>query len=426
MKNSMPRLNVFFVLILLIKWSFAQYSLDYFLNKAGDQSPALKEYRNLQAGNQVQSKLNHAQNSAFQVSVTGNYLFTPYFNNNGDLVSSDPAPKAVGYDIALFDGGLYSAQVNVERNLFNGSLIHALDRQLHIQGENYQYGFNLERHSLDKSVTEQYLNTLQSLLLRTLSREVVDNIGQQLELTGEMMKKGYAQTQDYLLLQIEVKNQTVALCEARQQYKSNVLQLYALCGIQDTAVVEISPVELDLSRPILKSNFTQKYILDSLAVVAEQALFETKYQPQLQAFVNTGLNAVQLQHIQRKFGMSAGLNLSVPLFDGHQKSLTRQQNHIIQQTIRDYRRFSEREIMLQRANLQSQIESLKKNIESMSGQIRDYNSLLELSAKQLQQGNISMIDYMTLLRNFVDLRKNKIGTEMDYQRALNDYNYWNW
>ncbi len=405
---------------------FAQNSLDYFIGKAEENSPALNEYRNQEGSNRLQGKLNHAQNSAFQVSVTGNYLFTPYFNNHGDLITTDPSPRAVGYDVALYDGGLYSAQVNVEHNLFNGKLTGALNRQVQIQGENFQYQFSLEQHSLKKDVTAQYLNALQYSLETQLSQGIVDNLQQQLNLTGELVEKGYASTRDYLLLQIELKNQQMKFRDMKEQYKSNLLQLYSLCGIRDTSLVEINPVALEAASPMRTSNFMKKYELDSLAVVTEQTLFETKYQPQLQAFFTTGLNAIQLQNIQRKFGMSAGLNLSLALFDGNQRSLTRQQNRLTRQTISEYRRYSERNIALQRRNLQSQMQSMKKNIRSLAGQIQDYEDVLDISARQLQQGSISMIDYLTLLRNSIDLRRSKIEAETNYQLAVNNYNYWNW
>jgi len=412
--------------LVLAKLAFAQHALDYFIDQAVKHSPALNEHRNLQASNQIQSRLNRAQHSAFQLSITGDYLFTPYFNNHGDLITTNPSPEAIGYDIGLFNGGLYSAQVNLEHSLFNGRLMNALNQQVQIQGENYQYGFTLELHNLNKEVTAQYLHVLQFSRHIRLSQEVTADLEQQLKLTGEMVKQGYARTQDYLLLQIELKSQLMSLRDVKQQYKSNLLQLYALCGMQDTALVNIDSLALRPASSKIASNFTRRYELDSLAAATGQTLFETKYQPQLQFFFNTGLNAVQLQDIQRKFGMSAGLNFSLALFDGNQKGLSRQQVFTTYQTISEYRQFSERGIALQRHNLLSQLEALQENLETLSGQIEDYKHLIDISAKQLQQGNVSMIDYLILLRNSTELRKSKIEMEITYQLAINNYNYWTW
>jgi outer membrane protein TolC len=81
---------------------------------------------------------------------------------------------------------------------------------------------------------------------------------------------------------------------------------------------------------------------------------------------------------------------------------------------------------MQRKNLLARIQGLEENIRRLNEQINDYQNLLDMSAQQLLQGNISMIDYLTLLGNFIDLRKNKIDMTIRYQLEINNYNYWNW
>jgi outer membrane protein TolC len=413
-------------LLLAVTSTYAQYSLEYYSAKAVENSPALKESQSLQAVNQLQQKLNRAENSAFHASLSGNYLFTPYFNNSGHLVTTDPSPQAVGYDINMFDGGLYSAQLNLERNILNGGLMRALDHQIQLQDKNLLYSLELEKHTLQKQVADQYLNTLQFLLTTRLSKEVAENLQKQLDLTSDLVSKGYAKVQDYLLLKIELKNQEIALNDALQQYRSSLLQLNALCGIQDTTVIEIDSVALDMDALLPQSRFVEKYLLDSLTTANQQKLFETKYLPQVNLFFNTGLNAVELQNIQRKFGMSAGLALSLPLFDGRQKHLTRQQNLILLNTIGEYRQFSQQNLAMQRSDMAARAEALRKTIAALAEQVNDYQELIRLSENQLRQGNLSMLDHLILLRNFADIRRDKIDAEIKYQLEINNYNYWNW
>jgi outer membrane protein TolC len=415
-----------FLLILLSGLAFAQHSLDDFIKLALDHSPVLKDYQYRTEINQIRQEINHAENAAFHLSLTSDYLFVPYFNNNGELVTTNPSPEAIGYDINLFDGGLYSAQVNLERNIFNGRVIDAFDRQIHIQNQTAGYYSNLEKHSLEKEVTGQYLNAYQNLLLIRLSEAVVSNLSEQLKLTGELTENGFAKPQDYLLLKIELRTQQINQRDARQNYRSNLYKLYTLCGIRDTSLVDLDPVTLTIEQPPPESMFIQKFVLDSLQTVNEQELFELKYVPQVHLFMNAGLNAVELNNIQRKFGMSAGLSLSLPLYDGRQRSLTRQKSYVAQNTIQNYRHFTDRTINMQRQELFTQIGVLKQNILDYNQQIADYNQLLTLSEKQLQQGNTSMMEHLILLRNFTEIRKNKIETEINYQIQINNYNYWNW
>ena len=413
-------------LCLLTGMLFAQHGLDYFLAKATDNSPVLHEYRDLQAANQVQKQLVAAQNSAFQLSISSDYLFAPYFNNNGDLVSTEPAPDAIGYDVGITNGGLYSAQINLEHNVFNGRALNALKRQVQIQDETFKYDYNLEKQNLEKQVTDQYLSAYQFLLLSRLSGEVVSNLRQQLKLTEELVEKGFANSQDYLLLKIEIQSQDISWKDTRTQYRSSLYQLYALCGIEDTTVVDLEDPGLTTSEINPHSRFIKRYELDSLAAVNQQEIFETKYWPQVKIFANTGLNAVELNNIEHKFGMSAGLSITLPILDGNQKSLTRQQNQITRNTIRVYRRFASHNIDMQRKNLRTRIQSLEQSIRSLKQQINDYRNLLDISARQLRQGNISMIDYLTLLRNYIELRKNNIDMTISNQQEINNYNYWSW
>jgi outer membrane protein TolC len=414
------------LLILLPGISIAQRSLEFYLEKGINNSPALNEYRNLENINNIQSDLNNAENSSLKIYLSADYLFAPYFNNNGQLISTNPDPKAIGYDAGITNGGLYSTQLNFEKNIFNGGVIDALQNQNRIQGEQYNYNYNLEKHNLEKQITDQYLSSYKSLQLYELSKEIVDNLSKQLNITADLLEKGYEKAQNYLLLKIEFQNEQINLNEAYQDYKNNLTQLKTICGIKDTNNTLLDQVKLNLS--LRKSGFDlfKKFELDSLAAINQQSLFETKYLPQLKLFANTGLNAVEIDGIQRKFGISAGLNFSLPIFDGGQKSLFQQQILIAQKTISEYRKFSELNLEMQLDNTSSRIKAAMKNIDDLNAQITEYQTLMNVSKKSLQKGDITMIEYLTLLKNFIDLRKSKIEKEINFQMEINNYNYWNW
>jgi outer membrane protein TolC len=420
------QMRILFGVVLYSTVCFGQHTLDGFLNKAIQNSPVLKEYHHRQTANQIQKKLNAAENRTFHVSLSGDYLFTPYFNNHGKYVTTDPEPKAIGYDINLFDGGLYSAQVSLQRNILNSQLMHILNENNAIQDDNVIYGIELEVHNITKQVTDQYLNAYQSLLLIRLSDDVLTNLNEQLRWTSALLEKGLAKSQDVLLLKIELKKQSVTAANARQSYRSNLCQLYRQCGLQDTSAVTVDSVALPIGAMVEHSNFLFKYRFDSLLICNQQQLFETRYLPQINFFFNTGLNAVELSNIQRKFGMGAGLAMSWPLYDGRQKDLTRQQSQVTQNTIREYRRFYERDIAMQRKDLNEKIQTLQQNIETLNEQIDEFKQLLQLTEKQVQQGFVSMIDYLALLRNYYELRTTKIETEIFCQLEINNLNFWNW
>ncbi|MCA2004364.1 MAG: hypothetical protein LDL01_01090, partial [Ignavibacterium sp.] len=72
----------FLLLIILFSFEiFAQNKLEFYLNAAYQNNPAIIEQQNLININSLQKQLDYAQNSGFQMYLSANYLFAPYFNN---------------------------------------------------------------------------------------------------------------------------------------------------------------------------------------------------------------------------------------------------------------------------------------------------------------------------------------------------------
>ena len=305
-------------------------------------------------------------------------------------------------------------------------MLDALREQRNIEGKGYENKLSEEKHNLKNQVTGQYLNTLQYLKVYNLSKEIETNLENQLKITGDLVQKGNAKVQDYLLLKVETKSQQINLNQTWQNYKNGLFQLYSICGIVDTEIVFIDSVSLSITNASGQSNFLIQYYLDSLNTIAQQNVFESKYVPQVKLFFNTGLNAVEIVNIQRRFGLSAGVSLSMPILDGGQKNITRQQSLIAEKISGDYKNYAAKNIYTQRKDAENRIHSLRKNLDDFKSQIIDYKNLLNISLEQLEKGNMSMIEYLTELRNYIDLQKNYISTDINYQLEISNYNYWNW
>ena len=301
-----------------------------------------------------------------------------------------------------------------------------MKEQRNIQGKGFENKLDEEKHSLRKQVTDQYLSALQYLHIYNLEKEIQSNLDNQLKITGDLVQQGNAKVQDYLLLKVETKSQQINLNQTWQNYKNGLFQLYSICGISDTQTVMIDTVNLNLTISPEQSKFLTQYSLDSLNTASQQKVFESKYSPQIKLFFNTGLNAVEIDNIQRRFGMSAGVSLSMPILDGGQKDITRQQSLISEKITGDFKNYEAKNIFTQRRDAENKINSLRKNIEDYKSQIEDYKKLLNISLEQLEKGNLSMVEYLTELRNYIDLQKNYISTEINYQLEISNYNYWNW
>jgi outer membrane protein TolC len=264
------------------------------------------------------------------------------------------------------------------------------------------------------------------LQLYKLSKESISNLTEQVNIASNLVEQGFLTAGDYLLMKIELQNELLNSSESLQNYKDDLTQLNSICGINDTNMVYLDSVALQLTELKNSLGFFKKYELDSLSLISQQYVFETKYLPRLKLFFNTGLNAVETNGIERKFGLSAGLSFSLPIFDGGQKNLTRQQSLISQKTVNNYCRYFSLNLELILSNTASKLKTIKRNLAGLDNQINEYKKVMEISVRDLNKGDISTIEFLNILKNFIDLKKSKIDKEIEYQMQINNFNYWNW
>lgn len=403
---------------------FSQTSLEYYLEKGFTNSPKISELKNNSAFNNLDYQQKIAEADAIHSDITANYLFAPYFTSNGIVVTQNPSNKAVGYDVGISNGGLYSAQLNFTKNIFNGNLIDDLSRRTKLNNELNNYQLELEKKNLHKTITQQYLSTYKFQKEYQLSKEILENLNKQMEVMKSQVSKGYLSAENYLLLQVEKENQLNSIRENQTKFINSLKDLKSICGIKDTTTYQLESVNLEVSKDH-RFNFLEKYSLDSLSNVNDQKLFESKYSPQVDVFFNTGLNAVDVNNIQRKFGISAGINFRLPLFDGGQNDLEIQKKDILIKNIEAYKKSSALNINSEREKSFKRIEQFDQRLQSINKQINDYKKIIDISASRLTNGDLSMIEYITILKNYIELRKSKIGTEIDRLIEINNFNYWN-
>ena len=418
-------ISLLFLSLLLCPLLTAQNDLQFYLNSAIKNNPSLKESQNNISVKKLDKSLTEAEYILPQINLTANYLFVPYFNND-KIVTANPGPNAIGYDASVTNGGLYSAQVNVTKNLFNGGVIDTYNNQADLQIKSNELNYELNKHNLEKDIIDQYISCWQAQELYILSASTADTLKQQLGITKSLMTKGLVKQSDYLLLKVEFETQQLAALQALASLKSSIYQLNVLAGIQDSSIVILDKVKLNKTVISGPSKFFNRYENDSLLILNQQNVFETKYYPQFNLFFSAGLNAVDFNDIQRKFGLSAGFNFSLPIYDGSQKSITRQQSQINLSTIVSNRKNQEILLKNKIKESSSQVEYYISSLQSITSQLEDYNKIIILLNSELMHGQLAMVDYITIIKNYFDLKKNEISSSAAYQQAVNQFNYWNW
>ncbi len=135
--------------------------LQFFVQEGLKISPALAEIKNMQQYFHIQNEMITAQNKKPQIGFTGDYLLSPFLFDGGRSLSitTNPSAKAYGYDAALTNGGLFAAQLNLAKPLFNSAFVKRLYEQNKIQADINYYGRKKMEHDLAKANTDKYIIT---------------------------------------------------------------------------------------------------------------------------------------------------------------------------------------------------------------------------------------------------------------------------
>ena len=199
-----------------------------------------------------------------------------------------------------------------------------------------------------------------------------------------------------------------------------------MCGINDDEDAQIQDTTFTQNKAITTpSVFLKSFLLDSMSIATDQRITNLKYQPHVNAFANTGMNAVYQPSFNR-FGLSTGINFNMTLYDGKQKKLERQKSEINLQNLDFEKQKSREQNTIQKNYSQNQINSLNHRLKLVDGQLGQYNKLLEMYKVKLANAEISIMDFKYLLKDISTKKQERLLLEMEKQIVINAYNYWNY
>ncbi|WP_373055643.1 TolC family protein [Zunongwangia sp. H14] len=465
----MKLLVIFFLLLSSCQKCFCQNnSINYFLDAAQKHNPALLQNRNLQELGRYDNKLLTAQNN-FQVEVTSDLMVAPYFDNYGKFIdiSTNPSPKAYGYAEPVSNGALYSAQLNITREIFNRAKMQNLLFQNKLNNKSLLLSKGEIQHQLQKNVTDAYISVYHLQVKEELTRDMIAGLENRLKVVALLVKKGILMQSDYLLLQLEIQSRKLELQQTENSLNANLLSLYNFVGINaerpakllepeliiasgipapadgiptPAEVVNYGKNQLNFSKsqipdfvkptstvsPDTSYAYQRKYKNDSLQLIAEQRVFEDKYKPQLIAYGSTGLNAVEVESIPYNFGFSVGLKLSVPIYDGGQRKIKQLQNKMKLDNLQYQKENNSIKIQNTLHGLEEQMASVKTAMDLMEAQLRKQQQILEIYKGKMVQGQVSVIDYLKVVDDYKMNLETRLQMKINLWLLENEYNATNW
>lgn len=408
----------------------AQYSLEYFLATAKKNSPLITENINRNKANAFEVERLKAFFTKPQIGMVANYMFSPVVstdNNTAKIrLNADNATNYYGYDLSYSNGGQYQAMLQVTQPLFNNYRYNVLKDQLDISSQINQNYTKLTEHDIEKLVTDQYIFCLQDLKQISYAEKMVQLLNEQKVVMVQLVKNNLYKQSDLSLLNIEYNNSILQLNTYKANYRKDLLDLYILCGIDDTTQIQIEPTNISIQHSLKQSNFLEKYRLDSLNLIAEQNVFELKYKPEINFFANAGLNAVYFPTIPYRFGFSAGISFSFNLYDGNQKIFNRNKTQVLGQTVSFYKNNFITQNSVRQQKIRKEIQSYSERITLTEQQLKDYEQLLDNYKTEILSGQLPIFNYTAVLKNMASVQRDVSMLYLQKQLLINSYNYWNW
>lgn len=243
----------------------------------------------------------------------------------------------------------------------------------------------------------------------------------------ELVNSGIYLETDYLTLQLQIQTEKINLKQMQDDYRSNLFALNALCGIADTTTLQIEKPDLVWKGASTNANPNLLlYSLDSFSIEASKDLLHFNYVPKVNLHGDAGYMAIPADFSVKKFGFSAGVSLAWNIYDGSKKNLQMQQFSVQQSTYSFYKSNYSLRLSMQLADLDKKLQSSNEIISQWQNQIKDMNKLLSMRRDQMESGQLSMIDYLLLIRSYRDLQKNLNDAEMKQQQIISEHNYLLW
>jgi outer membrane protein TolC len=392
-------------------------SLQYYLSHAINSNPKIAAQINKADSARLQKKIINAKLGLPLISAKGNFLYAPTLGNY------------FGFSSAITNGGTYDALLNITYPLFTGKKknVRYHNTSVGIQRTNYQIA--KLKHTLRDTVTSKYITAYQDLKRLQYLNNIFGLLKRQRKVVKSLAKQGVTRIIDVKQINIQMQSNRIAQKKARKTYQQHLTQLNIKSGLAPSVMpvkLTTPTIFIDTSTTVPHSRFMIRFKLDSLKTAAQQQIFELKYQPTINAFGNTGFENNRFAGIQNTFGYSVGFNISVPIYDGNQRHITRQQTQLRQNSINELQRRFKKKRRLHLTGLRNQLRQANQQLTLLRKEISQYKSLLKDYRKELANGLVKTVNYLVVLRQYTKARQQQVLARGNLLKIKNKYNFWNW
>ncbi len=407
--------QLFFLLCFVITAarSVAQaHAIDYFINRALENSPLLKEYRDQAASLSLDSQLIRA---ALRPQLNG-------VSTN----SYAPVIAGIGYDNAITNGAQVSAMLVASKSFVSNKSIASRVKDLQLQSLVAGNSAKLSEKDIQKLVTDQYITTYGGQLQVNFNERINGLLRKEDSLLKRLTQANVYKQADYLSFVVTLQQQLLNTSQLRIQYALDYATLNYVAGITDTTMQPLPDPELSLTEPgdFTNSVFARQFVLDSLKLINDRTVVDINYRPSITAYADAGYNSSLAYKPYRNFGASAGLSLSIPIYDGKQKKLQYSKISIQERTRQNKKQYYLQQHEQQVLQLQQQLHATDELLSQVDKQIKYTETLITVNEKLLSTGDIRLTDFILSLSNYFTARNLVTQNYISRLKIVNQLNYW--
>ncbi len=408
----------YFVSILFAAFSFLslyaqQKNLDYFINQGLQNSPLLKDYQFQVLSNKIDSQRIRASYGP-QVNGTSTGSYSPVF-------------KGWGYDGALSNLHTYNALIGVSRTFISKGNINNQYLSIQLLNLGLQNQGKISEQDLKRSITQQYITAYGDLLQINFNKEIIALLKKEEIILKKLAEKAVYKQTDFLSFLVNIQQQELLIKQLHIQYQNNFATLNYIAGLNDTAytILESPPVAIAALPELQETIFYNQFKIDSLKIKTSDKQIDYSYKPRVSLFADGGYNSSFVVTPYKNIGLSAGVALSIPIYDGKQRKMQHRKNAIAEQNRKTYQEFFSTQYNQQIAQLKQQLLLTQQLIDQTDTQIKYAEGLIKAQQQQLITGDVRIADYIIAIGNYLNAKNIVTQNNINKLQIINQINYWN-
>lgn len=408
------KISILFLLFIYPLLSIAQNKdLNYFIVNSLSNNPKVTELQNLILANSLDGELIVAGNK-FQITGSGNAYYAPIING-------------YGYDMAITNGQQLSALVALNKQIYNKRNLSLQFKNLQLQKDSLNITSAISKQDIKKAIVTQYITTYGDQLQLYFNDEVISLLTNEESLLKKLTQKNVYKQADYLSFLVTLQQQQLTRNQLLVQYKNNYATLNYLAGIVDTTTEKLSAPDIEVVKNFdaATSPFFMNYKVDSLRILNERSIIDIGYRPKVNLFADAGYQSTFILTPYKNFGTNIGINLTIPIYDGHQKQLQYSKLNIEERTRQKQKEFFTSQYKQQIQQLQQQLQDLENLSGPINEQIKYLQTLIEVNGKLLETGDIKITDYVLALNNYITSKNLIVQNQIERYLVIHQLNYWN-